>query len=212
LIAALAALACAAFIAGASRAHARTIEFTDQDADHIAAIDAAAPRMGWAAYEVVGGFFVTTDVGLRPKSALLIRVPLDKIPAGMRITKAEWTVRSPWASIAEPQLYCWRLMAEWGIGACYQYRTTSPKPVEWATAGARAGGTDRADRPSVVVTCKANEDVTLNVTEDVELWYSGAAPNNGWMFTVEDDIVLRLVPPAYAGRGSWKLRVTYEPQ
>jgi hypothetical protein len=64
-----------------------------------------------------------------------------------------------------------------------------------------------------VEACRNNQDVTLNVTEDVELWHGGAAPNEGWMLTVEEQgVSLSLLPPSFSTRGSWKLRITYEPQ
>ena len=52
---------------------------------------------------------------------------------------------------------------------------------------------------------------SVNVTGDVELWYSGAAENRGWMLTMEDDFYIRLASPSYSNHGSWKLRITYEP-
>jgi len=139
-------------------------------------------------------------------------LPLDRIPAGSRITKAEWVVRVSAVSPAEARLYAWRVLGDWGTGACYDYRSTKPEPVAWSAPGARGAAQDRAEHPSALGPCKANQDVTLNVTEDVELWHGGAAPNNGWMFTVEEEASLSLVPPAYTTRGSWKLRITYEPQ
>ena len=202
---------CAVSAAAATPLLGRTIELTDADADRIAAIGPEAPRMGWAAHEAAPGIFTTDHLTLRPKASLLIRVPLDKIPPGMRITKAEWTIMVPWASVNEPKLYVWRLLSDWGVGACYLYRTVKPEPVPWNQEGARGPASDRAERPSVVETCKIGKPVTLNVTEDVELWYTGAAQNNGWMFTVEDEIQLRLNPPTYTTRGTWKLRITYEP-
>lgn len=193
--------------------HARTIELTDKDADGMAVIAPEAPRLGWAAYEVAPGMFADSLLYLRPRASVLVRVPLDRIPPGSRITRAEWVLRVSAVSPVESRLYAWRILGEWGAGACYLYRTTNPKPVEWNAPGARGAASDRAERPTAVEACKNNQDVTLNVTEDVELWHSGAAPNEGWMFTVEEDgVSLSLLPPAFFTRGSWKLRITYEPQ
>ena len=191
---------------------ARTIELSDLDADRIAVIGPEAPRMSWAASEIAPGHFVTDSLALRRRAALLIRVPLDKIPPNCRVTKAQWVLSMGASSVPEPQLYVWRILGDWGAGACYQFRTTRPKPVEWTTAGARGTASDRAQRPTDVVPCKVGADILLNVTADVELWYSGAAPNSGWMFCVEDDIQLKLNAPAYTTRGTWKLRITYEPK
>ena len=192
--------------------YARTIELTDKDADRLAAIAPEAPRLGWATYEPAPGMFGNSLLYLRPRVSLLIRVPLDRIPAGSRITKAEWVIRVSAASPADARLYIWRILGEWGAGACYDYRTTKPEPVKWNEPGARGTASDRAEEPSALAACKSNQDVTLNVTEDVELWHSGAAANEGWMFTVEEEASLSLLPPAYTTRGSWKLRITYEPQ
>jgi hypothetical protein len=191
---------------------ARTIEFTDEDADRLAVIAVEAPRMGWAANEVGPGQFATDNLLLRQGNAVLIRVPLDRIPRGQRITKAEWILRVTYVYQNEPQLYAWRLIGDWGAGACHDFRTTQPKAVKWTEPGARGTASDRADEPTAVVTARSNEDVRVNVTRDVELWYTGGAPNAGWMFSVEQDVQVRLNPPAFTTRGTWKLRVTYEPK
>ena len=72
--------------------------------------------------------------------------------------------------------------------------------------------TDRAEDPTAIAPTKSGQDLNLNVTQDVELWYTGAAPNYGWMFTNEDEIDFRLNPPAHTTRGTWILRITYEPR
>jgi hypothetical protein len=89
-----------------------------------------------------------------------------------------------------------------------------PKKVEWAQAGARGVSTDRATKPSAVIRSPGNGEKVVNVTEDVELWYTSAAPNHGWMLSLEDqDGYIRAPSPIYTGgRGAWKLRVTYEPE
>jgi hypothetical protein len=207
----LAAVTCATVLA-VTTSYARTIELTDKDADRMAVIAAEAPRLGWAAYEVAPGMFADSLLYLRPRASVLVRVPLDRIPAGSRITKAEWVLRVSAVSPVESKLYAWRILGPWGAGACYLYRTTRPKPLEWNAPGARGAASDRAERPTAVEACKNNQDVTLNVTEDVELWHGGAAPNNGWMFTVEEQASLSLLPPSFGSRGSWKLRITYEPR
>jgi hypothetical protein len=56
-------------------------------------------------------------------------------------------------------------------------------------------------------------EVTMNVTQDVELWYSGAAPNHGWILTAEDaDLFLRMSSPFWGSPKGWKLRITFEPE
>ena len=194
-----------------SIANARTIEFNDTDADLIACIRPEAPRMSFAGYELAPGAFSTDFSGQRPKVSMMIRVPLDRSPAGMRITKAEWILHVAYQNVDKSRLHVWRMSTEWGLGACYLYRMTRPKPTPWAVEGARGSATDRAEEPTAVVLTKSGQEVRMNVTQDVELWYTGTAPNYGWMFTNEDEVDFRLNPPAHSTRGTWKLRITYEP-
>jgi hypothetical protein len=84
--------------------------------------------------------------------------------------------------------------------------------VKWSEPGGRGASTDRSTKPTAIVTMRNNAELIANVTEDVELWYTGAAANHGWMFTVEDDAQARFIPPCHNYRGSWKLRITYEPK
>ena len=211
---AMKATACSIFalMALAPLAQARTIELSDVDADLIACIRPECPRMSFAGYEIGEGIFTTDYIGLRHGVSMLIRVPLDRIPAGMRITKAEWIIKVGYQSHDASRLHVWRMTTEWGYGACYLYRIMRPKPTPWAVEGARGSATDRAEDPTAIAPTKSGQDVNLNVTQDVELWYTGAAPNYGWMFTNEDQIDFRLNPPAHTTRGTWKLRITYEPR
>ena len=55
-------------------------------------------------------------------------------------------------------------------------------------------------------------EMAINVTEDVELWYSGASRNHGWIMSNEDTGMIRCGSWAFGGRGRWKLRITYEPE
>src|SRR5687767_10317526 len=73
-------------------AQARTIELSDIDADLIACIRPECPRMSFAGYQIAPGVFTSDYIGLRHGVSMMIRVPLDKIPKGMRITKAEWII------------------------------------------------------------------------------------------------------------------------
>ena len=49
-------------------------------------------------------------------------------------------------------------------------------------------------------------EVLINLTEDVELWYTGAGKNHGWILTVEDDVLIRMGSPVGHGKGQWKRR------
>jgi hypothetical protein len=196
-----------------AHASAKTIVLTDEQADRMAAIVPEAPLAGWAGYASAEGAWSTVYIDLRPGTAFLMRYPLDQIPKGMKITNAELMIQVYYLYSAEPRFYAWRMLQEWGVGACYTYRTQRPQKAEWAGEGARGSGTDRATRPTVVLPLPTPGEKVINVTQDVELWYTGAAPNHGWMFTAEDaEAHIRLDSPLWNARGKWKLRITYEPQ
>jgi hypothetical protein len=195
---------------------ARTIELSDADCERMAAIAEEAPRLSWAGYEPYTGCFDATWLDMQPSRAFLIRYPLDKIPKGQRITKAEWVVPVQLTSAGEQRLHIRRILAEWGPGVCHQYRMARPNKVEWKQAGARGASSDRAPKDSALVkiTQTTAHEHVVNVTEDVELWYTGAGANHGWMITCDDpDVLVRLPSPFNAyGKGKWKLRITYEPE
>jgi hypothetical protein len=117
------------------------------------------------------------------------------------------------ASAGEQKLHVRRLLANWGAGVCHQYRMTRPKKEEWKQAGARGASTDRAPKDSAVVKVNGVGEQVVNLTEDVELWYTGAGANHGWALTLEDpDVLVRLASPIGNGKGQWKLRITFEPE
>lgn len=195
----------------AAPGHAKTILITDEETDQMAAISADAPRLSWAGMESVPGVWNVFYLELYPNRAVLIRYPLEKIPKGQRVTKAELIVPIDYVYPAnEPRLYVRRLLADWGPGVCHQYRTTRPKPVEWKVPGAKGSGSDRIAKPQVFKVTTG--ELTINVTEDVELWHSGASRNHGWMMSNEDSGLIRMGSWAFGGRGRWKLRITYEPE
>jgi hypothetical protein len=192
---------------------AKTIVLTDADCERMAAICADAPRLSWAGYVTATGVYDATYLDLVANRAFLIRFPVDRVPKGQRITKAELMLPVTLLSAGEQKLHVRRLMAEWGAGVCHQYRMTRPNKVEWKQPGARAATTDRAPRDSAVAKVAAVGEQVINLTEDVELWYTGAGANHGWIFTVEDtDVLVRLGSPIGAGKGQWKLRIIYEPE
>lgn len=195
-------------------ADARTIILDASSCKRMAFISEAAPRHSWASYESRPGMFSTGAVALAPNRALLIEFPFEKIPAGQRIAHAELVVHVATYSGAEPRFYLWRMINDWGAGACWDYRSTWPKPVSWVKPGGRGQSSDRATRPTAIHRLLNAQDNTINVTEDVALWYSGAAKNHGWMITVEDPgVYVQLVPPNdTAYMPSYRLRITYEPE
>jgi hypothetical protein len=197
-------------------AAARTIVLTDEDCERVAALSPDTPRLSWAAEEIYPGVYSTKfSMVLKSGKALLIAFPLDKIPKGQRITNAELVVPVNYVE-GEQRLTVRRILGSWGAGVCYQYRTVRPKPVEWTRPGATASGSDFAAKATAQVRISDRSPKTVNVTEDVELWYTGAAANQGWMFRLEDQNAhLQLLSPLShypAGRGAWKLRITYEPE
>lgn len=211
--AAVAALALTVFL-GSTTAEARTIILDATSCKRMAYLSEAAPRHSWAMYERRPGSFDTGAVGMVPNRGMLIEFPFEKIPAGQRIAHAELVVHVATYAGSEPRFYLWRMISDWGPGACWQYKTTWPKPVAWTKPGARGQSSDRATRPTAIHRLIHAQDQIINVTEDVSLWYTGAAKNHGWMLTVEDPgVYVQFVPPTdTAYMGSYRLRITYEPE
>ena len=204
----------ASCIAAAS-AEARTIILDGQSIDRMAALSAAAPRQSWAMFEPKTGAFDTSKVSLASGHSFLARFSLARIPPGQRIAHAELMLPVSDYSGAEARFYVWRLTAPWGLGVSHLYRSTRPQRAEWTKPGAHGYSSDRATRPTDIVRLTAPGEMTINVTEDVDLWYSGAAGNEGWLLTVEDPAtVANFVSPLSvpAGQAAWKLRITYEPK
>jgi hypothetical protein len=195
-------------------AAARTILITDTDCERMAFIQASAPRWGWGGQDIAAGVQSSAQFYMYADRAFLICFPLERIPKGQRVLKAELSFTSVLQTPGEQKLHLRRILAPWGAGVCWQYRSIRPKKQEWAQPGARGAGTDRAVKTSAVARTAEAGEKTVNVTEDVELWYTGAAPNHGWLLTMEDpDAYVLLSSPVWGGgRGSWKLRVTYEPE
>jgi hypothetical protein len=196
---------------------ARTITLTAEDCDQMAIINPKAPRLSWAAYETVPGVYNSQPAmhWVQPM-AILMRFPIDKhVPKGQRITKAELTISADYVA-GKPQITVRRLVAQWGTGVCHQYRMTHPQKLEWAQPGGRGAATDRANKDTAIFKVPAAGAHTVDVTEDIELWYTGAAPNRGWILTKETDGDIIYMPspysPATAGAKTWKLQITFEPQ
>lgn len=197
----------------ASAAPAKTILLTDVDCERMAFIQAGAPRWSWGGYDITTSSQSTAQFYMYADRAFFICFPLDKIPKGQRILKAELIFQSTLQTPGEQKLFLRRILAPWGAGVCWQYRQIRPTRDEWKSPGGRGAGTDRAAKASAVIRCNGAGEKVVNVTEDVELWYSGASPNHGWMLSVEDpEIYVLLLSPVWSNRGSWKLQITYEPE
>ena len=88
-----------------------------------------------------------------------------------------------------------------------------PKPVKWAEPGVGAPGIDRAISPTATINLEGIGEQNIDVTQDVEMWYTGIAPNHGWVMAIDEaNTFLRLYTPLYNGRGKFRLRITYEPE
>lgn len=201
------------YLAMALTAAARTIVLDANEADQMAVISDVAPRMSWAACEAWPAVYNTGNIDLVPGRGFLIRFALSKVPAGQRIAFAELIFPVQSCTGSDPRFYLWRVLAEWGPGVSHRYRMTAPAKAAWTMPGARGLASDRALRPSAVVRVLTPGEQALNVTKDIELWYTGAAPNCGWLFTVEDpELFIRFASPAWDALTAWKLRITYEPE
>ncbi len=193
---------------------ARTIELSGEVIDKMAVLSEEGPMQSWAAREVSAGIFLNDRLDLDNTRSVLIRYNLDVIPPRQRIAHAEWVIpierRRPTTGA---RLFVWRMLADWGAGVGHSYRRTVPDaPIQWALPGARGNSSDRATRPTSIVQPTDDDEQVVTVTEDVELWYSGVAPNRGWMIAVEDPEVEIWMPiPLNRDPYQWILRITYEP-
>ena len=190
---------------------AKTLTLTDEDCDRMASIGEASPRSSWIGSELGTGVYYNATLDLGPGRAFLIRFPIDEIPKDQKITKAELTFSTSIANNQSIQIR--RVIVPWGAGVSWQNWQVRPKKVEWAAVGGKSGGKDRVTKPTAIAKMKAAGEVSVHLTEDVELWYSGAATNEGWMFTVDDlEGFVRMTSPTWTAAGTWKLRITYEPR
>ena len=115
-------------------AAARTITITADDCDQMAVISATAPRLSWSSSIAPGTYYTPTQLNFYANMAILIRYPLDRIPKGQRITKAEWTVPFVSTGGLKQRLQARRILAEWGTGVCHDFRARFI-PKEWNGRG-----------------------------------------------------------------------------
>ena len=141
---ALSPLFVAALLMGVTPVFARTITLTEGDADKMAVITAEAPRLSWASMpDEGGGVYNNLPIQIAPQHSFLIHFPLDKIPKGCRITKAEWSVPIDVSWGNGTRLFIWRLLVGLGRGGL------SPVPNDQAQARrvVRCRRGRRLDRP-----------------------------------------------------------------
>jgi hypothetical protein len=190
------------------QAFSRTVVLKPEALDAFAALSESHPINGWACFHYDGVHYISSVPGVNPTTSLLLRYSLDQIPKGMRITHAEFTIAH---NVSSSRVHVWRLLGEWGLGVCHQFRMTHPAKLEWSLPGARGKSTDRATHPTASGKFVDGQLLTVNVTPDVELWYTGASPNRGWLLTFESGALLH--SPTHDGhRFKWQVRVTYEPE
>lgn len=191
---------------------ARTITLKPQAMEAFAALAERSPLNGWASYYYyndgsIRDFTSDPPVGDQ-RTSFLLRYSLDQIPKGMRITHAEWVIAH---NVSSSTVHVWRVLTDWGLGACHQYRMTYPKKVEWSVPGARGKSTDRATNQTAAGTFVNGQLLVVNVTQDIELWYNGGAPNRGWLITFDNFALLHSA--THGGhRNKWQLTITYEPE
>ncbi len=188
--------------------HARTISLSSESLEAFAALSETNTINGWACYNYDYTRYTGVALGGGPQTSYLLRYSLDRIPKGMRITHAEWTIAH---NVSGANVNVWRVLADWGLGVCYQYRKTYPEKTEWSIAGAKGKSIDRATNPTATGQFVNGELLTVNVTPDIEMWYNGAAPNRGWLITFDTGALL-FSPISDGHRAKWLLTVTYEPE
>jgi hypothetical protein len=187
---------------------ARTVTLKPNAMEEFAALSESHPRNGWACYNYDYTRYQCEPPATGPTTSCIIRYSLDQIPKGMRITHAEWVIAH---NVSATTVHVWRVLADWGIGACHQYRMTYPKKLEWSVPGARGKSTDRATNQTASGTFVNGQLLSVNVTQDIELWYNGGAPNRGWLLTFDGGALLH--SPTHGGhRTKWQLTITYEPE
>lgn len=206
---------CLLILGLTATAQGRTITLMAEDCNQLAYVTSQAPRVSWAGFHHLNGIWeVTPQVQLKPGMGLFVRYGLGKIPPDQRILKAELTLHAQYVAGA-PKIQVRRVLADWGLGVCHQYSKTFPQKVEWSQPGGR-GASDRAPKDTALMTIKAVGDVAADVTEDIDLWYSGGAPNRGWIMTLENDAGVVYLPSPYSPHAppikQWLLQITYEPK
>jgi hypothetical protein len=196
----------------AAPAAARTLTLTAGDCDQAAVISDELPRMSWAVLGDSGVVRADHNMRLYTNIAALLRYPIERIPPGQRISKAELTLTVNYLYAEKSEIAVRRLLADWGTGVCHDFRQAHPEKIPWAAPGARGDGKDRVAKPGGVFKIDKIAEYTIDVTEDIDLWYTGGAVNRGWIFNADSGGIHLLPPYSPVGRDQWRLRITYEPE
>ena len=134
--------------------------------------------------------YQTERMDFGPGMAIILRFSLDSIPKGQRIQKAELTWMCGCVA-GRTKMQVHRLLADWGPGVSHQYYRQFPTKMPWSQPGGR-GASDRVTKPTAQVLLVPPKENTVEVTQDVELWYTGSAPNRGWILSLENDAASHL--------------------
>src|SRR4051794_19275191 len=100
---------------------AKTIVITDADCERMAFIQAGAPRWSWGGYDVTTTSQSTGQFYMYNDRAFLICFPLERIPKGQKIVKAELSFTTGLQTRGENRLHLRRILAPWGAGVSWQY-------------------------------------------------------------------------------------------
>lgn len=193
--------------------HARTITIEDSKITHIAHVGPEVPQASWIGSTSTTGIYTTSMLEMTPGRRLLIQYPLDQIPAGQRIVSAQWVFPVTYAPFDAQRLFVWRVLQPWGLGVNLAMRIQVPNPIPWSSPGADAPGIDRAITPTATIPINGAQEYVIDVTQDVELWYTGVAPNHGWVMALDEgNRYVRLASPLYTNKSVFTLRITYEPE
>lgn len=192
---------------------ARTITIDDRQITHMAVISAEVPLSSWVGSRSTLGVFTSNLIEMIPGRRLLLQFPLENIPQGQRIVSAQLTFDVTYAPYDSQRLFIWRMLKPWGLGVNHTMSTQIPKPMPWSSPGADAPGVDRALTPTANFRVPGAGEQVIDVTQDVELWYSGIVANNGWVMALDEgNQYLRLASPLYNAGPVFILRITYEPE
>lgn len=197
--------------------HARTITIEDSKITHMAHIGPEVPQASWIGSNSTTGVYTTNIIEMTPGSRLLIQYPLDQIPQGQRIVSARWIFSVPYAPYDSHRLFLWRVLQPWGLGVNLTQRIQVPKALPWSSPGADAPGIDRAITPTAIIRINGIKEHVIDVTQDVELWYTGVAPNHGWVMALDEGNryvrrYVRIASPLYNATSVFTLQITYEPE
>src|SRR5690349_8014929 len=106
---------------------ARTITLTGGDCDDVAILNSDVPRISFGVVTDNGVVRADHDLRRYTNTAVLLRYPIEKIPKGQRITKAELTLAVNYLYANQNEIAVRRLLTPWGTGVCHDFRQSFPE-------------------------------------------------------------------------------------